>query len=406
MNGAIERKGVYKSNKPIGIFLLKSCHITGLIISSYMVTILLSIGFSAQTASIIVAILGIMYPLTSLIAGITSDFYGRSRIFQFSKLISIIGMIFAIVFHTSKILTIFLVLSVCIENGIESLISAVATDISDSRTRKSIFGIIQLGSSIGMAFISIVSSVVFNLNLVAFLAILIVFDAVSIIVMQLIFSDSAANPKKQETKSEVHEYSIRSIVFSNRTLLLFSAIQIFFSILLSQLNFGLTLKIKSIFPEKSSSFLGISLFIYYFVMILFNFLVNKLTKKNTYIANLVIAGFIYTAAMLFMTYAGNIGIIGWSMALWAIAQLLLNINYGAFVAENCNKNNIGAVTAFFSIISGSGVVIGPLLSGWIYQVYGILRLWQIMVIISLIGTLLMLFLYILKKNKKGNTAHA
>ena len=56
---------------------LKASHITGIIISSYITIIFLNLGIKEQTISLLVASIGVTYPIISMICGISSDRIGR-----------------------------------------------------------------------------------------------------------------------------------------------------------------------------------------------------------------------------------------------------------------------------------------------------------------------------------------
>ena len=67
--------------------------------------------------------------------------------------------------------------------------------------------------------------------------------------------------------------------------------------------------------------------------------------------------------------------------------MLVGINNNVFVSENCDKNNVGILTVIFSIISCSGVVIGPIISGLIIHIFGIITNWIFMIFLGALGTI-------------------
>lgn len=369
---------------------LKASHITGIIISSYITIIFMGIGIKEQTISWIVASIGLTYPIISMISGIISDYIGRYKVYVFGKVISCIFIIIAFFFTHSKILAVCLYITEAVENGIEPLIYAVATDNSTKNTRMKIFTWLSLGGSIGMMIIAIASAYLVEVNMKIYMLVLMVLEIISIYFMYKLTrnktteedaDEEITEPMNDETRKE----KLIDIIKENKYLIVFSIICITFSILYSQLNYSLALKLKDMYGKKIEGKFGILLSIYYLVTIIFTIYFNKRNTKGSCIENLIVAGIIYTASMLLITVSVNIIMLGISSGIWAVAQMLVGINNNVFVSENCSKNNVGTMTVIFSIVSASGVVIGPILSGFVIHNFGIKANWIVMSVLGALG---------------------
>ena len=396
----IKEKEMRNKNEVVKVFTLKASHITGLIISSYLTTILLSIDISEQTISYIIAMIGFSYPLFAMLNGIMSDFYGRARVFRLGKIISCILLVLAIFFAGEKASAVIFVTIICIENGIEPLISAIATDISDDRNRNKVFSMLHLGGSCGMAVISLVSAYLLDFSLQMYLIILLGINITSIYIMKslplqgtILKQDMKRKREKNIEKDTTINYSLKKSILGNRILWTFSLALVCFSFLSSQLNYSFVLKLKNDFGNEVVNKLGWLLFVYNFVMSVSNQIICRLTSRNSCKKNIIIAGFIYILSMLIIANSSQIIPLAIAITAWAIAQMIIYINNSVFIAENCQKSNVGIITAFFPIISSSGVVYGPILSGILIPITGIQRLWWVMAGIGAIGTGLMYLLY-------------
>ena len=399
----ITEKEMRNKNEVIKVFTLKASHITGLIISSYLTTILLSVDILEKTISYIIAMIGFSYPVFAMLNGIMSDFYGRARVFRLGKVISCILLLLAILFVGEKASAVIFVAIICIENGIEPLISAIATDISDDRNRNKVFSILHLGGSCGMAVISLVSAYLLDFSLQMYLIILLGINITSVFIMNSLPLQSAILKQDVKGKREKKErniekdttinYSLKKSILGNKILWTFSLVLVCFSFLSSQLNYSFVLKLKNDFGNEVVNKLGWLLFVYNFVMSISNQIISRLTSKNSCKKNIIIAGFIYIVSMLIIANSNQIIPLIIAITAWAIAQMIIYINNSVFIAENCQESNVGIITAFFPIISSSGVVYGPILSGILIPIIGIQRLWWVMAGIGTIGTGLMYLLY-------------
>lgn len=371
---------------------LKASHITGIIISSYITIIFIGIGIKEQTISWIVASIGLTYPIISMISGIISDYIGRYRVYVFGKVISCIFIIIALFFTHSKILAVCLYITEAVENGIEPLIYAVATDNSTKNTRMKVFTWLSLGGSIGMMVIAIASAYLMDVNMKIYMLVLMILEIISIYFMHELTRNKTTEVNNDEeiTESmndETEKEKLIDIIKENKYLIVFSIICITFSILYSQLNYSFALKLKDMYGKKIEGKFGILLSVYYLVTIIFTICYNKRNTKSSCIDNLIVAGIIYTASMLLITVSANIVMLGISSGIWAVAQMLAGINNNVFVSENCSENNVGTITVIFSIISASGVVIGPIISGFVIHNLGITTNWIVMSVLGALGTI-------------------
>ena len=162
---------------------LKASHITGIIISSYITIIFLNLGIKEQTISLLVASIGVTYPIISMICGISSDRIGRFKVYLIGKIVSIVFIFLAFFFVKEKILALCLYVVEAVENGIEPLIYAVATDNSNEKTRMKIFTWLSLGGSIGMMLISLITAYLMDFNMQVYIVILLLLELISLYFM-------------------------------------------------------------------------------------------------------------------------------------------------------------------------------------------------------------------------------
>jgi MFS family permease len=380
----------------IKIFLIRVFHTTSIILATYIIIMLKNANYSKEETGLISAIIGISYVPMSIIAGVLSDRLGRKVTFNFFKIITIVLLSISLFLNSGFIMHLLLIIVVCINNGLEPVIVSTAIDFSKEKERKNTFAMLQLGTSIGMAGISLVASSLFDLNYKLFFTILLIFSIASTMLLKNLYKNYIPKKKESKKKQDKKKNYIK-IDTKNKTLIIFSIILITFSIASSQLTYGLTYKVEAINKSETEKWVGLLSFIYYSAFFIFNLVVSKITKKNSCIVNIIIAGIIYTIGMALIAFNSNIILICCAMCFWATAQLLININNGLFIAENSDENNRGTYNAIFTIISGSGTVLGPLLSGYILGAFGLFQLWSCMVLICFVGTMSIYGLYYFKK---------
>lgn len=415
-----------KENKKKNILVLFSClkasHITGSVISCYLTIILLNFGFHEENISWIVASIGLTYPFLSMLGGSISDRVGRFKVFVCSKVISCFFICTAFFFTHSRILVVCLYLSEAIENGLDPLINATATDQSKDDTRRKIFTYLSLGNNIGMMIISLVSGFLMDLNMQIYLLVLLVSDLSSICfmskiclehehVVRRIFNDKdplhflrkdVQNTHDLSAKNSKRKISVKAFlrdVLGNTYLFALSVVLSIFSILHSQLKYGFPIKLNNMYGVEVQDKFGILLALYYFITVCFNLFYCKKESKRGCVQNLVIGGGLYTIGMVVMAIADNAFLIGVALVIWAIAQMMIVVNNSAYVAENCQAHNVGVLTVFYSNFSSSGVVFGPIITRFIMHYLGLEENWWIMAAMGLLGTGALFFMDKSKQNR-------
>lgn len=392
----------------MGLFLIKLFQTIGMALTIFMPIILGKNGYNAQEISYIVAFVGIGYVPMSILAGSLSDLYDNKTVFNILKFISIVMLFILMITHNKIIIAIGLVVVISINNGLDPIVVSAAIETVAPEKRSDTFGMLQLALSIGMAAFSLSNAYLLRLSSYVLYSVLIIISIITILVMNAIYREESVKQvevkdiksdeeKDSKTNKRTGLKSFLKVFLGEKVLFIFSVILIAFSILYAQQNYGLTYKLEEIYGDKASMYLGNLTFIYYITMVVSNRILMKLTKKIACIKNIIIAGVMYTISMCLITNTTQFLVLTIGIVFWAMGQLLINVNNVLFIAERSNEKNKATYNAVFSIISGSGSVIGPLIGGMLLKTGTVETLWLIMCIISLIGTLGMCILYKVQK---------
>lgn len=379
------------------VFLITVFHTTSIILSSYITIILSSMNFSPQNISYCMAIIGFSFAPISIISGTLSDLYGRKFTFSLFKIITILCMIAVMIMNGNMISSVLLMIVICINNSLDPVLVSIGMDFTRENEKRSTFSIIQLGISVGMAIISIAASYFFDINITVFYSILIVLTIVPIFLINRLYKGferkEVIKTKKKDSNEVKEKISFAQLISKNKVLIIFSVILIGFSIINSQRTYGLVYKLEDVYGDMVSRYVGILTFVYYFSIIIFNRFTIKFTKSFSCMGNIMIAGVLYIVSSALITFTGSFAVFVIAVGVWAIAQLMTNVNNSEFITNYSNKNSVGRYNAIFTIVSGSGTVLGPLLSGAILTNLGLLNMWKAMIIIGAISTVFMYVLY-------------
>ena len=386
------------------LFLLKAFHIIGIFIASYLAIIMHGFGYSGMQISIFTSAIGLLYPITSVIIAFIADKFGRIKTFRVFKLISLLLLVVMFIFSTSKMIAYALVLTAAIENGLDTLIYALATERCHSEEERSRdFQNVQLGSSIGMvAFTGI--AICFKNPSINILFLMLIGLAVLSIATSFTLENLPIQKSSNSQETKGAKGSLFSL-FHKKPLIVCSLILVLFSIASSQLNYGFPLTVSDLFGQDTKLLLNILLCAFYVVMFTANLVLRSILKKYSCISNMIVAGIIYSVGMTSFFLIENI--IGFllGVVLWAIAQYMINVNNTILISKSCEKNNIALVSAVFPIISGSGTVLGPLLGGIIVNTGSVHIIWLFNMILVMIVTVLLYILeHFFKRGSSDSTS--
>lgn len=387
-----------KGSMMYALFFMKAFHIIGIFIASYLAIIMSGFGYSEVQISLFTSAIGLLYPITSVIIAFIADRFGRIKTFRVFKLISLLLIVVVYISSASNIIAYVLVLIAAIENGLETMIYALATERCRSEEERSKdFQNVQLGSSIGMVIFTGIAICFKNPSINTLFLMLI---GLAVLSFAISFTLESLPIHNSDNKQESN--GAKGSLFSllrKKTLIVCSLILVFFSIASSQLNYGFPLTVSDFFGHDTKLLLNILLCAFYAVMFIINLVLRSILKKYSCISNMIVAGIIYSLGMTSFFLIENIVGFMLGVVLWAIAQYMINVNNTLLISKSCEKNNIALVSAVFPIISGSGTVLGPLLGGIIVNAGNVHTIWLFNMIIVIIGTVL---LYILDRFiKKG-----
>lgn len=388
-----------KSGMMLTLFFMKAFHIIGIFIASYLAIIMRGFGYSGMQISLFTSAIGLLYPITSVIIAFIADKFGRIKTFRVFKLISLLLIVVMYIFSASKMIAYALVLTAAIENGLETLIYALATERCCSEEERSKdFQNVQLGSSIGMVAFTGVAIRFKNPSINTLFLMLI-----GLAVLSFTISFTLENLPIQKSSNAQETKGAKGSLLSllrKKTLIVCSLILVLFSIASSQLNYGFPLTVSDLFGQDTKLLLNILLCAFYSVMFTANLMLRSILKKYSCILNMIVAGIIYSVGMTSFFLIENIVGFMLGVVLWAIAQYMINVNNTLLISKSCEKNNIALVSAVFPMVSGSGTVLGPLLGGIIVNADSVHIIWLFNMILVMIGTVL---LYILDRFiKKGS----
>jgi MFS family permease len=132
--------------------------------------------------------------------------------------------------------------------------------------------------------------------------------------------------------------------------------------------------------------------------------VTSLTKHLKPLINITIAGIVYAVGfgMLGMIHSYYMFIL--STVIWTLGEILVVTNFGVYLADNSPSNFRARFNAVGSLSWSIGAALGTSVVGKFLQEMGLSYIWLLTFVISIIGTVGMLGIYIIGKKRKDVTS--
>jgi MFS family permease len=279
--------------------------------------------------------------------------------------------------------------------------NAMVADILPPEKRQTGYALQYLGINLGVALGPLVAGVLFN----KLLPLLFIGDAITSFIALYLVAANIEETDPSQTKKNVHletEREVKKNVFlallERPQLLIFFLVYILYGIIYTQHRFSLPLTMNEIFGHDGTQKFSLLMSTNAFTVIGLTVVIIAFTSKFHPLANMVLAGISYAIGFGMVGYVNNILLLMVSTVIWTIGEILVTTNFGVYVANNSPSNYRATFNAFGSISWAVGSAAGTYLAGLYIKYYGLKSLWNGIIILSIIASLMM---GILRKYGRG-----
>jgi len=182
-------------------------------------------------------------------------------------------------------------------------------------------------------------------------------------------------------------------------LIIFSLISALFSFGYAQTMYILPMHMASLFGNNGAKLYGISTSVNAILVVVSTALILNLTKKNSPLFNITIAGIFFAIGFGMLYFANSFMIFILSTIIWTIGEILHATNVGVYIANNSPKSHRARFNSLYGIISGSGQAMGPVIVGKYLLNNPIKNVWVITFFIAL-GCGIIMYVFNVYENRK------
>jgi MFS family permease len=379
------------------IFISRVINAAGAFIFPLMALILTKkLGITKSNTGLIISVAGLLFMISSVIAGKLSDIFGRKKlVIIFSTLSACNFLIVAIIGVSINIIP-FILFAGMLANMSWPVQGAMITDMTVPENRKATFSLFYMGMNIGFAIAPIVGGILFE----KYLRILFIGDAVTTLISTLlifIFIEETFSKTKEklDDKRELEkgvEGSIISVLFSRPLLVYFALIIMGYNFVYAQWSFLYPIHLEQIFVNKGAVIYGRLMGINAIMVIILTPLLTAITSRFKDLKVIFFGGILYTIGFGILGFVDTIYAFSVSVFIFTLGEIIISINLMPFIANHTPASHRGRMNSIIPMIMAIGQTIGPLIMGRFVTSNSINYGWRLAGFVMIIFTFLMLLL--------------
>lgn len=341
----------------------------------------------------------------ALIGGKMADSFGRKKVMIIFQAFAAVCFI-PCAFLGESMTVVYLIVAASFFNAAAQPASnAMMNDLSNKENRRAVFSLFYLGNNIGIAIGPLIAGFLYNnylewiflgdaLTTFASLIIFIVYVPETLPDKEHIKKSFAINDGERGEKGNLFE-----VFFKKPSLIAFSIVLMIYSFVYAQNSYVIPMQAKEIFGINGSKVFGAVMTANALVVVFMTTFLTRITRKNSNLLNIVIAGIFYITGFGMLYFAKSFLAFIITAIVWSMGEVLANTNSSVYFANNTPTTHRGRFNSVIPMITGSGYAIGPAIMGVYLKNSSAKTAWPLVSLLALIGTLMMIILlYYEKKN--------
>ncbi|WP_020611062.1 MFS transporter [Sediminispirochaeta bajacaliforniensis] len=308
-------------------------------------------------------------------AGHFVDSYGRRRIILTSQLASALLIGSCGFLPTGTYIPWLLIAGTFFMGAIRPAVNAVVADITEADRRQSAYGLLYLGTNIGVAVGPMIAGFLFH----HYIRWIFIGDAVStLIAMAVVFSlvpetiphagyASSGNTPDIEDLERPERGTFLSILLRRPQLLVFALLGVCINLIYSQHSFALPLYLDSLFGGAGAAQFGLLMSFNAVTVLVATTLVLGATARFPASFNMGLGALCYLTGfgmLAFVSAFTSFGFFFLSTCIWTVGEILVVTNYQVFVASNTPLTHRGRFNGTMNLSFGIGNMLGPPVAGF------------------------------------------
>ncbi len=194
--------------------------------------------------------------------------------------------------------------------------------------------------------------------------------------------------KKDDNKKS----SIFKIIFSNKIITTLVLVNLLYFISFSQSGYGVPLTLKELFGEDYGPTLySITLTVNAALCFALTPMITVFSKKYSSKIILITSGILYGLGFGMFGFIDLPFLFIVATVIWTIGEILSAITFDPYILDNAGEENRSRAASLGTLARKGGMLIGPVLAGFINENFGSLTMWILVMLAALLGSALLSF---------------
>jgi MFS family permease len=372
----------------------------GIFVYPFMVLLLTQhLGYTDAWTGAFMFIAALAYLPGSFIGGKLADTIGRKQVMIWGQLLASAMFVICGFLGKSPLIPLFIFLNLMFDGATDPARQALLTDATTAENRQVSFSLNYLGYNIGFSVGPLIAGFFFYRapqwlffgNAIA--------GFIAIMVVALTVEESKPDQKTIEASylsdspERGHPGSWIQALLSRPRLLLLALCITCFSFSYSQSLFALPLYTTQLYGESGATLYGSIMSLNAIIVVASNALLVMALRRYHPLLNIAIAGILYAIGF---SCLGLVVQPIWFYVLatvYTLGEVIDATNTQYYIANNTPMSHRARFNAVLPVVMGTGHAIAPLIGGQISSRYGLEKLWVLVGITALVGTIGVLILY-------------
>jgi len=342
----------------------------------------------------------------ALVGGKLADHVGRKKVMVAAQGLAALCFVPCAFLGKSMMVPYLLILSGMFNGAVVPANTAMVTDLTNEKNRKTAFSFLYLGSNIGFAVGPLVAGYLYN----HYIYLLFLGNAVAIFISMILILKFVKEtmPCKRMIKEEhrfkksnekAEEGNLFQVLLRRPELLIFTLISAAYSFVHAQCGFTTPIQVKSIFGIEGPKLYGTLMTVNGVVIVFMTTIIIGITKKISPVLNIAVGGIFFAAGFGMLSFAEHYMLFIISTIIWSCGEVLFTTNSGVYIASHTPITHRARFNSIVPFISSAGYALAPIIMGWYLKYKDIRSAWVLVFIISLTAAGLMYLLYLDEKKK-------
>jgi MFS family permease len=347
-----------------------------------------------EIIGIIVTISSLLIVTGSILGGMLADKVGRKKTYILAQTTSALTLIPCAFIENPSIIIFLILISTFFNGAVRPALNALVVDLLPPDKRNAGFSLEYLGINIGAAFGPMIAGFLFNNHLKLFF----LGDSLTsliVVCIALIYIEETKSKVISENlvfKEKKESGSTLQAILKRPKIVIFLFIYIIYDIAYTQSNFSLPLQLNKIYASKISEIFGLLTSINAFTVILLTLVITNLTKKNSSLMNISMAGVFYALGFGMIGITHYFPLLVVSTVLWTMGEILTCTNISTYLANNSPANFRARFSALTCISWAIGATLGTSVMSKYIHLMGINAVWTLIFVLSIIASFFILML--------------